>query len=117
MFPINKENFSESVLIDALNNLDQRMTELQNSVLANATNAANVPAVSDDPTAITFTPGMLAVLNECAQFFGVTTIVANTAASREAGATDIDPLTGLPRVQAPAPVVTTSQDLGPGNGA
>ncbi len=42
-------------------------------------------------------------------------MVANTVASRDAGATDIDPNTGLPKVQAPAvPNTTFMAETGPG---
>lgn len=70
----------------ALNNLNDRLSVIEQ----------RAPVSTDNVGTDVFTPADRAMLQEVGAFFGVHTVVANTVASREAGATEIDPNTGLP---------------------
>lgn len=72
-------------IIGALNNLNDRVVAVETR-----------PASTND-----FSAADRTLLNEVGDFFGVHRVVANTVASRAAGAKDIDPATGLPRVVQP----------------
>jgi len=56
-----------------------------------------------------------AILDNAAGFFGVHSVVANTIESKANGVTDIDPNTGLPRVEVKRPIFQSIDN--PGTGA
>lgn len=102
--PDSEKNFPPTLqsFMDAVNNLNDRMTALENAG----------PGVAD-PNAVVFTAGMLAVLDECGAFFGVHRVVANTVDTRQNQPTaNIDPATGLPKVEIPVAQPVAQQQTG-----
>lgn len=72
-------------LISALNNLNERVTSLETKPLVELGGRDR------------------AILDEAAGFFGVHSMVANTIESKANGVTDIDPNTGLSKVEVKRP--------------
>lgn len=99
LFPI--RDLTSENLMAALNNLHERLHAFETA-----------PRVdTSEGGATVLSPSDRAVLDHCAGFFGVHTVVAETLASQEAGVADIDPVTGKARVVVERPTISKQEPI------
>lgn len=102
VFPLEVKDGKAPSLVDILDG----MNELHSRLVS----AENRPAAE----AGEFTAGDRAVLTELAAFLGPHRIVADTLASKEAGAEKIDPNTGFAMVERSIPRISNQEQNGTG---